>query len=82
VLRILSRIADAATHGGTVRVPPVLIQSIAADDVARAVSKIATGTPLNGSVEVGGREPFYLDELIRRVLGARNDPREVIDAPR
>jgi len=74
----LTKIADAATHGTAVRVPPVLIQAIAADDVARAVSKIATGTPLNGTVEIGGPEPFYLDGLLQRVLGARNDPREVI----
>ena len=74
----LKRIADAATHGNAVRVPPVLIQPIAADDVARAVAKIATGTPLNGTVEIGGPEPFHLDGLIQRVLGARNDPREVI----
>ena len=77
----LETIADAATHGNAVRVPPVLIQPIAADDVARAVAKIATGTPLNGTVEIGGPEPFYLDGLIQRVLGARNDPREVIADP-
>jgi nitrite reductase/ring-hydroxylating ferredoxin subunit len=71
-------IADAATHGSAVRVPSVLIQPIAADDVARAVSKIATGAPLNATVEIGGPEPFYLDGLIQRVLGTRNDPREVI----
>ena len=74
-------IADAATHGNAVRVPPVLIQPIAADDVARAVARIATGTPLNGTVEIGGPEPFYLDGLLQRVLGARNDPREVIADP-
>ncbi len=77
----LRSIADAATHGNAVRVPPVLIQPIAADHVARAVSKIATGTPLNGTVEVGGPEHFYLDGLIQRDLGARNDPREVIADP-
>jgi uncharacterized protein YbjT (DUF2867 family)/nitrite reductase/ring-hydroxylating ferredoxin subunit len=74
----LQGIADAATHGNAVRVPPALIQPVAADDVARAVAKIATGTPLNGTVEIGGPEPFYLDGLIRRILGARDDAREVI----
>ena len=74
----LESIADAATHGYAVRVPPVHIQPIAADDVARAVAKIATATPLNGTVEIGGPEPFYLDGLIRRVLGARRDPRDVV----
>jgi nitrite reductase/ring-hydroxylating ferredoxin subunit len=77
----LGNIADAATHGNAVRVPPVLFQPIAADDVAHAVAKIATGSPLNGTVEIGGPEPFYLDGLIQRVLGAGNDPREVIADP-
>src|SRR6185503_2469416 len=77
----LMDIADAATYGTAVRVPPVHFQPIAADDVARTVAKIATGTPLNGTVEIGGPEPFYLSTLIQRVLGARNDPREVIADP-
>jgi uncharacterized protein YbjT (DUF2867 family) len=74
----LTGIADAATYGTAVRVPPVHFQPIAADDVARAVAKIATGSPLNGTVEIGGPEVFYLDGVLQRVLGARNDPREVI----
>ncbi|HJZ76500.1 MAG TPA: Rieske 2Fe-2S domain-containing protein [Vicinamibacterales bacterium] len=74
----LTNIADAATHGTAVRVPPVHVQPVAADDVARTVAKIATGSPLNGTVEIGGPEPFYLDGLLQRVLGARNDRREVI----
>jgi uncharacterized protein YbjT (DUF2867 family)/nitrite reductase/ring-hydroxylating ferredoxin subunit len=74
----LTNIADAATHGTAVRVPPAHVQPIAADDVAGAVAKVATGPPLNGTVEIGGPEPFYLDGLIQRLLGARNDPREVI----
>ena len=77
----LSVIADAATHGNTVRVPPALIQPIAADDVARAIARIAAGGPLNRTVEIGGPEPFYLDGLIRRELGARSDRREVIVDP-
>jgi uncharacterized protein YbjT (DUF2867 family)/nitrite reductase/ring-hydroxylating ferredoxin subunit len=77
----LRGIADAATHGTAVRLPPVLIQPIAADDVARAVARIATGAPLNGTREIGGPEPFYLDGLVQRVLGAHNDLREVIGDP-
>lgn len=74
-------IADAATDGNTVRLAPVLIQPMAADDVASAVGRVATGSPLNGTVEVAGPEQFRLDELIRRGLSARNDPREVIADP-
>jgi uncharacterized protein YbjT (DUF2867 family) len=71
-------IADAATDGNTVRVAPVLIHPMAADDVASAVGRVAAGSPLNGIVEVAGPEQFRLDELIRKSLRARNDPREVI----
>src|SRR6185295_15093595 len=77
----LTTIADAATHGTAVRVPPAHVQPIAAGDVARALATIATGAPLNGTVEIGGPEPFYLDGLLQRVLGAHNDPREVISDP-
>jgi uncharacterized protein YbjT (DUF2867 family) len=74
----IKSIAAAATDGDTVRLAPVLIQPMAADDVARAVGQVAVGSPVNGIVEVAGPERFRLDELIRRGLSARNDPREVI----
>jgi uncharacterized protein YbjT (DUF2867 family) len=74
-------IADAATDGNTVRVAPVLIQPMAAEDVASAVGRISVGSPVNGIVEVAGPQQFRLDELIRRDLSARHDPREVITDP-
>src|SRR5436190_1508773 len=74
-------IADAATDGNTVRLAPVLFQPMASDDVATAVGQIAVGAPVNGTVEVAGPEQFRLDELIRRGLSTRNDPREVVDDP-
>src|ERR1700761_564161 len=74
-------IADFSTDGNKVRLPPVLIQPMAADDVASAVGTIALGAPLNGTVELGGPEKFRLDELIRRGLAAGNDPREVVADP-
>jgi uncharacterized protein YbjT (DUF2867 family) len=74
-------IADFSTDGNTVRLPPALIQPIAADDVASAVCRIALGSPVNGTVEVGGPEQFRLDELVRRGLAARKDPREVVTDP-
>jgi uncharacterized protein YbjT (DUF2867 family) len=77
----VNRIADEATTGNRVHVPPVLFQPMAAEDVASAVSKVAIGSPLNGTVEVGGPEQFRFDELIRKSLRARNDPREVIADP-
>jgi uncharacterized protein YbjT (DUF2867 family) len=77
----VNNIADFSADGNKVRLPPVLIQPMAADDVASAVGRIATGSPVNGTVEVGGPERFRLDELIRRGLAARNDRREVIAEP-
>ena len=64
-------IADAATDGNTVRLPPVLFQPMAADDVASAVGRVATGSPLNGTIEIAGPEQFRLDEFIRQGLSAR-----------
>ena len=74
-------IADSATDGNAVRLPPALIQPMAADDVASGVARVAVGPPVNGIVEIAGPEVFRLDELIRGRLTARNDPREVITDP-
>jgi uncharacterized protein YbjT (DUF2867 family) len=77
----VKRIADEATVGTTVRLPPVLIQPMAADDVVKAIARVAVGAPVNGTVEVAGPQQFRFDELIRQGLGARNDPREVVVDP-
>jgi uncharacterized protein YbjT (DUF2867 family) len=74
-------IADISTEGNTIRLPSALIQPMAAEDVASAVCRAALGSPLNGTVEVGGPEKFHLYELVRQDLAGRNDPREVIADP-
>ena len=74
-------IGDFSTEGNKVRLPTALIQPMAADDVASAVGRIATGAPVNGTVEVGGPEKFRLDELVRQSLAAHKDPREVVADP-
>jgi len=74
-------IADFSTEGNKVRLPTALIQPMAADDVASAVGRIATGAPVNGTAEVGGPEKFRLDELVRQSLAAHKDPREVVADP-
>lgn len=73
----IGRIADSNSDGQTVRVPPVLVQPEAADDVAAALAVAAVGAPVNGTVELAGPERFRLDELTRRVLSANGDPRQV-----
>jgi uncharacterized protein YbjT (DUF2867 family) len=77
----VKNIAAAATEGNTVRLPPVLVQPMAADDVAKAVGRVAVGSAINGIVEVAGPEQFRLDEMIRVGLAARQDPREVVSDP-
>jgi len=77
----LDGIADSLTVEGVVRVPPASIQPMSADDVANAVGQVAVGPPLKGIVEVGGPERFRFDEIVRRYLEARGDPREVITDP-
>jgi uncharacterized protein YbjT (DUF2867 family) len=77
----LKGIADDATVGNGVRLAPVMVQPIAAEDVARALAGVAVGTPANGIVEIAGPEPYRLDELVRLVLRAREDPREVVTDP-
>jgi len=72
---------DAATDGGTLRFAPVFFQPIAGDEVAQAVGRIATGAPVNGTVEVAGPEPLRMDEFFRDVLAARDDPRTVVTDP-
>jgi uncharacterized protein YbjT (DUF2867 family) len=74
----IKSIADASTVDGVVRVPSVVFQPMAADDVAAAVGRTAAGEPLNGMAELGGPERFKFDEPVRRVLAASNDPREVV----
>ncbi len=75
------RIADEATVGTAVRVPPALVQPMAADDVVAALAGVALGTPVNGAVDVAGPERFRFDELIRQGLDARHDTREVVVDP-
>jgi uncharacterized protein YbjT (DUF2867 family) len=73
----IGRIADSSTDGETVRLAPVFVQPESADDVAAALADVAVNEPMNGIVELAGPEQFRLDELARRVLSAKSDPRPV-----
>ena len=48
------------------------------DDVAATLADLVLGAPLNGTVELAGPEQISLDELVRRFLRAKQDPRQVI----
>jgi uncharacterized protein YbjT (DUF2867 family) len=78
----VTKIADFSTEGNQVRLPSVLIQPMAADDVASALGRIATTAAAIRTIEIGGPEKFRLDELARRALAAFHNPIEVIADPR
>lgn len=71
-------IADLSTVDGEVHLPPVLFQPMAADDVAALVGRVAVGEPVNGIREIGGPEAVRIDELVRKGLAAKGDPRTVV----
>lgn len=73
-----TRIADDATDGDTVRVPPALIRPMAADDVAAALCGVTLGGPLNDTIEISGPEDLSFEDFIRKGLRAAGDPRAVI----
>ncbi|HEY4283183.1 MAG TPA: SDR family oxidoreductase [Chthoniobacterales bacterium] len=75
-------IAQLATEGQTVRVPPALMQPIAADDVAAAMAEAALAKPLNDTVDLAGPEPIRQDDLVRQFLKATQDSRTVITDPK
>ena len=74
----LKGLADISMEGEKVRLPPVLFQPMAADDVATGVARVAVSPPVNSIVEIAGPEQFRVDELVRRRLASLKDPREVI----
>jgi uncharacterized protein YbjT (DUF2867 family) len=75
-------IADSATDGSSVRLPPALFQPIVADDVAAALADVVLGPPANAIVELAGPERIPLDDFVRRYLAARGDSRTVVADPR
>src|SRR5215468_2216160 len=80
-LEFLGGIADSSADGNTVRLPPILFQPIAADDVAASVADVALAAPRNGIVEIAGPERAPLSEIIARYLKALGDPRAVVSDP-
>jgi uncharacterized protein YbjT (DUF2867 family) len=80
-MEFLRGIADSSAVGNTVRLPPVMFQPIAADDVAAMVAETALAAPRNGIVEIAGPERAPFNELVARYLKAVGDPRQVVSDP-
>lgn len=71
-------IPEPSDEGTVVRVSPALVQPIAADEVAAALADLTLAGPRNGMIEHAGPEVFHLDQVVRRVMAAAEDPRPVI----
>jgi uncharacterized protein YbjT (DUF2867 family) len=80
-MEFLGGIADSSADGNTVRLPPILFQPIAADDVAHMVAEMALAAPQNGIVEIAGPERAPFNEIVARYLKAIGDRREVMRDP-
>jgi uncharacterized protein YbjT (DUF2867 family) len=71
-------IAQSGGDGSTVRLSSVLMQPMAADDVAAAVAEVALGQPLNGMIEIAGPDQIRQGELVRQYLSATGDTKKVV----
>ena len=80
-MEFLRGIADSSADGKMVRLPPVLFQPIAADDVAAIVAEVALAAPRGGIVEIAGPERAPFNEIVARYLKAVGDPRQVVRDP-
>ena len=74
-------IAQSASDGQTVRLPPALMQPIVSDDVAAALADVAVADPLNRTVDLAGPEAIRMDDLVRQFLVAKGDTRKVVTDP-
>ncbi|UIJ45535.1 NAD(P)H-binding protein [Sphingomonas cannabina] len=71
-------IVDAGREEDAVRLPPVRIQPIAADDAVAALMRVALGPPENAIVEVAGPDSYLLSTLAEQILTADEDYRPVL----
>jgi uncharacterized protein YbjT (DUF2867 family) len=80
-LEFLPQIVEAGAVEDGVRLPTGLMQLVAADDVAATVAELATSSPANGRVELGGPEALSVDAWARRLFDATGEDRQVIADP-
>ncbi len=74
----LPGIIQSSADGATVRLPTALVQPIASEDVAEAVTRLSLDTPAQGIVEIAGPQREPLADLAQRFMAIVQDPREVV----
>jgi uncharacterized protein YbjT (DUF2867 family) len=80
-LEFLPQIVESGAEKDGVRLSTGRMQLVAVDDVAATVAELATGSPANGRVELGGPEALGIDAWARRLFAATGDDRQVIADP-
>jgi uncharacterized protein YbjT (DUF2867 family) len=80
-MEFLGGIAASSADGNIIRLPPVLFQPIASDDVAAIIAEMALAAPHNGIVEIAGPEREVLNEIVARYLKAMDNRSEVVADP-
>lgn len=71
-------IVDEGGEGELIRLPPIRVRPIAADDVAEALARIALGRPAHGVIELAGPEVRLLAEIAEEILVANEDTRTLV----
>lgn len=74
----LGAIAESGAADGRIVVPSASFQPIASDDVAASLAEVATGRPLNGTIDIAGPEKAPFNEFVARRLKAAGDSRPVV----
>lgn len=74
-------ITNAAMRGERAHVAPLLLQPIAAEEVASTLYRVATAAPRRGTLEIAGPEVLRQDELVQKQLRALRDAREIVLDP-
>jgi uncharacterized protein YbjT (DUF2867 family) len=72
-------IADSATVGRVVRLPPAAVQPVAAADVAQELRYSIGRGPVDAITEIAGPDRLGLADFVRRVLVSRRDARDVVE---
>lgn len=70
-------IMNASAVNGVLRLAPIMVQPIAADEAAASIARLVVGSPANAIVEMGGPERLPLYDLARELFTASDDPRPV-----
>ncbi|WLA61774.1 SDR family oxidoreductase [Bradyrhizobium diazoefficiens] len=74
----LGAIGEAGAIDGKIVVPSASFQPIASDDVVASLAEVATGRPLNGTIDIAGPEKAPFNEFVARRLKASGDSRPVV----